>query len=222
MENSENSRRFYNGWSMTWRLQVAIILIAAAMRLQLAHGDESKVEDIAAGGHWLRLFIEGPSDWDLAMINGEIGLIGTSRESKGDTPLPQMLVEHIEPRVVLLKDGHTLQVSVAGDVRKKSKAQAERHLWYLTGDYSEKVPKVKLTKEPNEFSRWKFVIAEHRWGDDLHFYYIQNDNLTDKEGWLCYERPGVQYKDGREFRRLTLSLHDKETFAIPGTHYGGK
>jgi hypothetical protein len=176
----------------------------------------------AADSERFRIFVNDGHDWEPAVVNGEFGFLGFSNE-----PVKKDVLELpvIQPRVALQKLGDTLKVYVDESDRKAYKKSVEKHLWYLTSDYSDKVPKVKLTEQPNEFSRWRIVAAgdsDEDIRETRHRVYIQNINSGGKDAWLIMQDMGTYYKGGHEFRRAMLSLDDKQVFAIPGPHYGGR
>ena len=101
------------------------------------------------------------------------------------------------------------------------KVQAEKHLWYLTGDYSGKQPTLKLTKKPEKYSHWEFVSAGERKGAEDHEpvqpCFIRNITDSGKPAWVVMEQaPGVRYVNEGEFRKATLSFDRQQVFEVPG------
>jgi hypothetical protein len=163
--------------------------------------------------------------WEIALVDGEIGFIGgwtASKPGAKDTrPTVEIPSDKGELRLSpgVYKNDDTLQVYVEEYIREASKTQAEKHMWYLTGDYSGKEPALKLTKKMEKYSHWEFVAVGEPTGrkdhEPVQQYFIKNLNDLGKDAWLSMEKtPGVRYKNAGEFRKATLSF-DRQGFSVP-------
>lgn len=98
-------------------------------------------------------------------------------------------------------DGTHVRVRLKHD-REQSKEEAG---WYLTADRSVTPPRVILTKEPTQDSRWSFVAPAptQRWR-----YYIKNENDLGKERWLDV------VDTGNGVSKAILTVHNKKVFEV--------
>ena len=91
-----------------------------------------------------------------------------------------------------------------------SEELAEKHGWYLSGDYSVSPPQVILTPGPTDHSRWTLRKADHTYGH----HYIRNDSDSVPAAWLGIAEQGVRYQDGLETHAVTLSAERKLIFLV--------
>lgn len=199
-----------------------LLMSATILSGRLRAGDVPKCIDI---------IIDDNPRWQIALVEGEIGFIGgwtPQRPGESNTKMPARIpADHISRGVY--RNGDTLQAYVStlvtwvdpNELRNVPKVQAEKHDWYLTGDYSGKQPTLKLTKKSEKYSHWEFISAGKTTGAEDHEpvtpFFIRNVNDLGKEAWLVMEDvPGVRYLNEGEFRKATLSFQGGQRFEVPG------
>jgi hypothetical protein len=163
------------------------------------------------------------SVWYLQLINGDLGFWANTRGQASEPNPPSIPIDaggYSRQNNHFVKVGAMLRVSLSPEERKRSKEQAAKDRGYLTGDYSTKLPRVILTKEPTKYSRWTFVHIDGNIHHDGEECYIKNDNDLGKDAWLSLEDKGVHYTGGEEVRRPTLSFEKKLRFFVEDVNIG--
>jgi hypothetical protein len=145
--------------------QIGIVLLLAVQPLiKTAAADDGPLKDTPLG-----IGI-------MVMDHGRLGschLEQVKAAAPSATPLPHFYYVHY------VWDGTHLRIRPGQyDEREWSKEIIAKDGWYVTADYSTKPPRVILTKEPTEDSRWRFVEASSS------HYFIKNENSGWKNAWL--------------------------------------
>ena len=157
-----------------------------------------------------------PAFYFLVLLDGRLGFRGTTRiEKEDDAKLPPVPTDDRMARMstTFLRNRDTIQIEVTKGELQRSKVQADKHHWYLTGKYTEGRAEVTLTKEPTKYSHWQFVPVEGELG--TRQFYIRNINDLGKDAWLAVAPGmGTLYQGGIELRNAELAFGRKQAMRI--------
>ena len=81
-----------------------------------------------------------PAFYFLVLLDGRLGFRGTTRiEKEDDAKLPPVPTDDRMARMstTFLRNRDTIQIEVTKGELQRSKVQADKHHWYLTGKYTE-------------------------------------------------------------------------------------
>jgi hypothetical protein len=158
----------------------------------------------------MRSLAKPRGEWHLALVDGAIGFVAEGRPVPPGTTPPAFPSDGNYGRTSshFVRDGSLLRANIWKDERERSREQAEKDGWCLTGDYSTTPPRVVLTKEPTKYSRWKFWVTKPFNGEGYDSY-ISNENDLGKTAWLTVDAKGTIYRGGQEVRKPVLSF-DKD------------
>jgi hypothetical protein len=155
-------------------------------------------------------------DWHLGLIDGKLRFYSSSARGDDAAGLPSIPADMGGLRVAFrwLRDGDTFQIVVDREQRDEAKAQAEKHHWYLTANYTEKGGEVTLTKEPTKYSYWKLRDRSAGHGSETPRYHVLNVNDLGKDAWLGMDDKGVRYRGRQELRKAILTFETKQNIVV--------
>lgn len=167
-----------------------------------------------------------PWDTELYVLGGDLMFVarfvnGERPGGPGDPPLPDhSLAFRVHDGMIRAK------IEPLGDPNDQDKSGSAELLakdgWYVTADFSTDPPRVVLTEEPTDHSRWTFVSIYDSIGDGRldGANFIKNEGAHGQAVWLSMEEGGETYR-GFVARRPLLSTKKKDYYWI-GPYNEGK
>jgi len=155
--------------SRNWLIVVSMVF-AISMMTTFASAQESQIYRT----HLVKIII-GDRATMLAVVDGSLYFSGLQRSAE---KRPTIKVQSL----MFWRKDNTLQAFIQREEGATLKEQAERHLLYLTADYTTVPPRVRLTEKAGKNSQWIFESATGEPRSWAH--YIRNVNDTGKPAWL--------------------------------------
>ena len=162
------------------------------------------------------LEIAQKGQWYLGLLDGRVGYYAELSDVKDAPNLPTFPSDKGGTRVAFrwLRTGDTFRIDVTQEQREETRAQAEKHHWFLSAKYTEKSGEVVLTEEETKYSHWQFLDENLDLGAEVPQYHIKNVNDLGKDAWLGMESKGVRFKGHIEIRKPILLFEKKQYIGV--------